>query len=347
MDKKDYSAFSATDFAVDRAFMEWVKTNDPELQKFWNEWANKNPAKKKDLETARSLVLALQFKEHKVADSEINDAWMQVKPSVRESVIPDYRKVQSYGSRLKAFMRMAAMLIMVSSIGLVIYLMSDQAATPGPSMVVKETPKGQKLTVSLPDGTQINLNSDSRIEFPSRFTGGIREVLLEGEAYFDVEHNINQPFVVRSGDISTIVLGTSFNVNAYADSPEIQVALVEGKVRVESDQAVQNTVTLNPDEMAVISKESLEIEVSVFNQREIVGWKDGYLYFEKVAFSDIIERLERWYGVDFEISKEAAINSDWRFNGKFQNKSLEYILGVFSYPDLFHYKIEDDKVIIY
>lgn len=184
-------------------------------------------------------------------------------------------------------------------------------------------PLGQKSRLKLPDGTLVNLNAGSTLTFPEQFATDMRHVVLEGEAYFQVVHRPQQPFVVETGALQTKVLGTTFNVRAFADDPTVSISLVEGKVQV--SHTVGNwDLLLQPGERLAFDQRSGQPQKSAFDQEMTVGWVNGLLIFDNVPFGEFVKRLERWYGVQMVVS--AAPSDQWRVNGRFDNDSLEEVL---------------------
>ena len=154
-------------------------------------------------------------------------------------------------------------------------------------------PRGGENTVILADGTTVHLNAGSKLTYPVRFAGKRRIVRLEGEAYFDVAGDENHPFVVQTHLGEITVLGTEFNVNAYADTPVCYTTLVHGKVKFSTLNA--ETVTLSPGEQAVVfanssTKRKVDLE-------EYVGWVDGMYIFNDRPLGDIMKTFERWYDI--------------------------------------------------
>ncbi|MEK6552667.1 MAG: FecR domain-containing protein, partial [Bacteroidota bacterium] len=121
----------------------------------------------------------------------------------------------------------------------------------------KQTVMGEKYFATLSDGTIITLNADSKLKYPARFTNGTREIYLEGEAFFEVKQDTSRPFIVHSGNISTTVLGTKFNVSAFPNEKNIAVSLVEGSVKVSKEESgtIENIVLLQPDQQLVYNIE--------------------------------------------------------------------------------------------
>ncbi|MEQ9286250.1 MAG: FecR domain-containing protein [Cyclobacteriaceae bacterium] len=217
------------------------------------------------------------------------------------------------------------------------------------TFIEKSNPNGRKSTIVLPDGSRVVLNSDSRIRYERGFTENYREVILEGEAFFEVERDHLRPFIVRTGDISTTVLGTSFNVSAYAKSDNIDVAVVTGKVEVKKasyhDGEEEDVVLLTPQKMASYNRGKRKIATSAFNMEEIVGWKDGILIFKNADQAEIASRLKAWYGLDVEFEGSGKIMNK-RYTGKFDNNSLEYVLKAISYTSEISFEINGNKVIL-
>jgi transmembrane sensor len=209
--------------------------------------------------------------------------------------------------------KIAATVIVVLGLGLTIYLVQDQVkqtnsvVLPLTDWGLKNTDSGEKLTFRLPDGTVVKLNSSSKLSFPTKFRKDRREVELEGEAFFEVAKDSQRPFIIRTNNIRTSVLGTSFNIKAYPESNLIAIAVVTGKVKVEKvgiqvrDQA-ENVIYLYPSRKATYVKGENQLIESDFVTEQEIGWKQGIIYFKDASESDVFERLERWYGVDCKAS---------------------------------------------
>jgi len=212
--------------------------------------------------------------------------------------------------------------------------------------VEKVNPKGQKSSFVLSDGTLVKLNADSKLTFLETFENDKRIVLLEGEAFFDVKKDATRPFIVKSGQISTTALGTSFNVRAYKEENAIQVALVTGKVKVENmngKTSGDHNLILNPNDMASFNRVSKGLTKGSFDIEMELAWKNQTLYFKDASLNNMVSSLERWYGVGFEVSGIKPIEIS--FTGKFKDKSLEYVLEVLSQnKQKFDYLIDGKKV---
>lgn len=223
------------------------------------------------------------------------------------------------------------------------------ATSPVIEYVEKVNPKGQKSTITLEDGTVVNLNADSKLIFKRPFDKEQRRVVLEGEAFFDVAKDSSRPFTIQTEDIATTVLGTSFNIRAYKGAGEILVAVASGKVKVEKvnrpkDEPKDEPLLLVPNEMGRYSAMNNKIEKTSFDPTSLFGWKEGVIYFKDANFKEVRERLEQWYGVTFLIEK--SIDSKRDFTGTYKNKSLSTVLEGMSFVYDFEFEINDKLVII-
>lgn len=159
-------------------------------------------------------------------------------------------------------------------------------------------PRGGEYRIELEDGTKVWINSASRLRYPVIFSGDIREVYLEGEAYFEVQRDEERPFIVHSGEQKVTVLGTSFGISCYASEANDYTTLVSGKVKVDFERGKQSFV-LEPGMQVAYNKENgvaMERKVDV---AEFVAWKDGKYIFKQKRLEDILSTLSRWY--DFEV----------------------------------------------
>ena len=172
------------------------------------------------------------------------------------------------------------------------------------------TPVGGEYHFTLADGTMVWLNSSSRLTFPTRFTGDAREVLVEGEVYFGVQHDESKPFIVRVNDVSVRVLGTEFCISAYPENEGVMTTLVRGAVQVTSGN---NQVVLKPGYQAVVDQYSGAISQRAVELSLYTSWVRGIFEYENMELNDIMVQLARWYDVQFTFS--ASECKERRFNG--------------------------------
>ena len=205
--------------------------------------------------------------------------------------ILSYGKVISRTHKEKDFtwMKIAASLVLVMLFGFGSYQLffSDQLNSS-----VKEIAEHNATHqfIKLPDGSTALLNEGSTLKYPDSFSGqASREVSLIGEAFFDIKHNPTKPFVVHTGKLSTTVLGTSFNVKAYADDDDITVTVTRGKVKVSDDKKVLGVIT--PDQQITFFKNTRQAQQQVVKASEVVALTDKDIYFDDVSMTEAIKRL--------------------------------------------------------
>lgn len=348
MEKQKYNNFKCNDFLLDDDFRAWQAGNTPEKDHLWKAWLLSNPSAQIEVNKARKLIYALHFKEANIGRQDIDLQWSKLESAIHSKDLNQENEATEPVKTKYTFFNFFAAACFLALLGFAanhFFLSSPQKTIA--AAVQKKTSNGQQLKVKLPDGTLVMLNAGSVLSYPKTFEDTIREINLTGEAFFNVVPNPKSPFIIHTGDVTTRVLGTSFNVRAYPENGEVQVAVVEGKVKVKANTMEgkeSNSVFLTKSEMATFQKNEGELIVSAYDEKEQIGWKDGILYFEKSDFTTTVKKLERWYGVRIQISEARKIDPSWRFSGKFKDKPLDYILGVMSYPNQFSYKINKDIV---
>ena len=206
-------------------------------------------------------------------------------------------------------------------------------------------PFGNSSVVVLADGTLVNLNAGSSLRYPNGFKAeGVREVFLTGEAYFQVSHDKQRPFLVHTDDLEIEVLGTHFNVQAYADEKTSNTVLVNGVVQVKQKSNPEDSVVLKPGMQALYIQGSKSLETAHVNTAPYTAWVKGQLYFDQADFTQIARVLERKFNIQIQLNNTALKRE--KFTAKFKAESLEQILKSFneSYP--FDYDIKQNTVVI-
>jgi transmembrane sensor len=235
----------------------------------------------------------------------------------------------------------------------------DEVKQSQHAMVTANTTRGQTYQFTLPDGTRVWLNADSKISFPSQFIGAQRKIILSGEAYFEVSHNKLKPFVVQTGKQEVTVLGTHFNINSYADEGSTKTTLLEGSVQVtssslltspslrgkRSDEAISKgaAVYLKPGQQSIITDNN-HIKIQPANIEEAIAWKEGNFVFEDESLRSIMRKLARWY--DIEVVYDGGIG-DAGYTGVIsRNKNISQVLEILERSKEIRFKIEGRRVIV-
>ncbi|WP_347394394.1 FecR family protein, partial [Parabacteroides leei] len=175
-------------------------------------------------------------------------------------------------------------------------------------------PAGQRVNLTLPDGTNVWLNACSEMKYPAAFTGDKREITLNGEAYFEVTHNADKPFLVQTNKCNIEVLGTKFNVEAYNDSKDFCTSLLEGSVKIVEREKPSDNLILTPNQQATLVNGHLSSEpIADF---DLFRWKEGLICFRNMHFKELMTRFEKCYGIHIII--ENTNLADYVCSGKFR-----------------------------
>jgi ferric-dicitrate binding protein FerR (iron transport regulator) len=223
---------------------------------------------------------------------------------------------------------------------------SDPVISQVPEEFVKEAPFGKKVQTKLPDGTDVWINSGSRLTYSENKVLHTRNVMLEGEAFFDVTKDASRPFVVKTQFVTVKALGTSFNVRAYKNTLKSEVTLLTGKVAVAKLKDTLSIIELFPGEKAVIDDRfNAKLKKQTYDYISDFGWKEGILTFQNADFQMVKEKLEKWYGVNIHVSDMKKF-CNWNVDGQYDNQSLELVLTHISYTKNFEFRIKEKEVYI-
>lgn len=204
------------------------------------------------------------------------------------------------------------------------------------------TPKGGQYQLELADGTKVWLNAASSIRYPTSFEGvAMRDVEVSGEAYFEIAPRPSQPFRVQVGSMQVDVLGTRFNIEAYADQPTIKTTLLEGGVRVSKGHDSQ---VLNPGEQSQLSQDGELKLVRDVNVEGAVAWKNGFFSFDQADLRTVMLKIARWYNVNVVYQGDIVPQ---RFGGEIQeNLTLSQVLTILGKSQI-DFRIEGNTLTIY
>ncbi len=279
------------------------------------------------------------------------------------------RRIGLY-KKIDALIRIAAVFVILIGIGHLLIKPVDKSIQSGPSLFAIISPRGSKTQVLLPDGSKVWLNSESKIQYFNNFNQSGREVLLEGEGYFEVKKNPDKPFIVTTSDIRIKALGTTFNIKAYPGEKTIETTLVEGKLEVESDISgkVNKLATLVPNQKVTFFKnnEAVQEQKNIEEKKKvesappvksgldniisnekvdpslITSWKNNILYFDNENFQDLALKLERRFGVTIHFVDEDL--KQMRFSGKFRDIIIEQVLEALQFASPFYYRLDDNNI---
>lgn len=203
-------------------------------------------------------------------------------------------------------------------------------------------PRRGEYNLTLSDGTRVFLNSDSRLIYPVAFGKGKREVILQGEGYFDVAKDTTRPFLVRTEDMAVRVLGTSFNLKCYPGDTRVEATLVRGSVEVVGGE---REMLLVPGEQACLNRESGMMEKAKVNTALYTSWKDGLFIFERERLEDILTILSRWYDVVIFYQRTDVKNE--LFTGDLKKyDNIEEHLEMLEMTTNVHFEINGNTIIV-
>jgi len=204
--------------------------------------------------------------------------------------------------------------------------------------------KGGEYKLILSDGTKVWLNSETKIKYPVIFKDDIREVELEGEAYFEVAKNEKVPFVVRTKDIDIRVLGTSFDVMAYNNENSIKTTLLKGCVEVSSHYSKRKLI-IKPNEQVVFNVQDQRMNIKKVNSSMYSKWKDGLFVFHEERLEDIVRQLKRWYNINV-VFRDLELK-DYKFSGKLPRfENCNKILDLIAETTNIEFEIINNDIVI-
>ena len=205
-------------------------------------------------------------------------------------------------------------------------------------------PKGKTYLLTLVDSTVVELNENSRISFNNSTILKERTIDLEGEAFFDVTHNKERPFIVHSSDLNIEVLGTEFNVSNYEDSDFTSTTLIDGAINVSTQQGESKVI--RPGTQATLYHNQSEIIVEKVNVQQAVSWTTSRMIFQDETLENIIAKLGSWYPENFVLKSEKI--SQYRFTGTLKKENeLSHFLQILKYTEGINYEIKDKEVVLF
>ena len=350
----NFQNYKIGDFLCDESFLHYCSGQNAEDVKLWEIWLLNNPDKRKIVKEAQAFYI--QLKEELVLRKQTQSDLENFKTLfLKHTQSPEFRKEGEISkswliiSKMNLSLALAASLIFV--LGFVFYSNYQQKSFERkPFALVRTNPQNStKQIITLPDGSLVTLNPNSRIELDKNFNKNFRIVKLVGEAFFEVAKNHRKPFIVKAGNIATTAVGTSFMVRYYPHESRVKVSLLTGKVKVEQLNLpvdIRTAVYLTPGLEVVIDKKSPTdiLEKKPFKSDHIKEWKLDHLSFKDAEFNEIISTLEDWFGVKIKVVNAPEITK--HFTGDFKNQNLSNVLEALSFAHKFEYQIKPELITI-
>ena len=243
---------------------------------------------------------------------------------------------------MREVLKVAAVVAVTVACGLYFYVSEKKELLAAMNTIT--VPAGQRVNLTLSDGTTVWLNARSEMVYPAVFSGAKREVKLDGEGYFEVKHDKESPFVVHTRKCDIEVLGTKFNVEAYSDSEEFSTSLMEGSVKVTDNSAVSASVLLKPDQE--VHMKDGRLLVSFIDDYDHFRWRDGLVCFDNIAFNELMKRFEKCYGISIVVENKKL--EEYSCSGKFRiSDGLDNALRILQRNAKYTFERNDDNTIVY
>lgn len=235
----------------------------------------------------------------------------------------------------------AAILLLVGISGTAGYFLSNSGTASAYTEIY--VPKGERSTVVLPDGSTVQLNSDSHLKFRSSFSSKKRDVALEGEGFFKVVHDEDRPFVVETPMMQVQVLGTEFNVCSYPTDSIATTFLQSGKVKINSNTS--DEVFLKPNEVFTYNKVTHESAKSKIQDQRFVDWTKGILTIKEETIGELSKKLERRFNIQIRFGDNEV--KEHMYTGSIKDEDLNTLLEALTFASSIHYTREGDTIILY
>jgi ferric-dicitrate binding protein FerR (iron transport regulator) len=326
---EQYLSFSAGDFAQDTEFLKWVKYATPSLEAKWRKWLDENPHKKEEVEEARLLILAVTAEKQLLpSDEKQSQVWTRIQETLGQTEAEEEYTIPLW----QRWYSKAAVVAMIIGAGWFAWssqtehlLQDTLSEKPGSLFDRQINNSDQAKTIILSDGTSIILQPNSQLEYPRIFSSDLREVVLTGEAFFDVQKDAKRPFMVRTNEIVTRVLGTSFTVRSFNEEDNVMVQVRSGKVSVfkEKGKNIQSAtelvegVVLMPNQMVIYERAEGKMTKSlVENPSVLIPVAKQEFEFVDTPVEEVFHAIEQAYGVDIVYDEET-------FSACYLNASLD------------------------
>jgi ferric-dicitrate binding protein FerR (iron transport regulator) len=362
----DPNNYTTEDFVCDESFRNYCTGSRLSDVQFWEAWINNNPQKNADVQEARQLIEILNAKQGNLQEQlsqlkdgiERFDLFKERLSGKTSEPVTGFNATRPRTIRLKYIAGIAASLLAVS---LVTWFLFSRKETKQPETVAQiqiQSGGEPRKTVVLPDGSVVTLHSNSTITLLN-FSKTNRELVLSGEAFFDVTHNEQHPFIVHTANVNVEVLGTLFNVNAYPQSGYTETSLFRGKVAVSVKDHPEQRVILVPSQKLVIANNAIKNEPQVkdssykimplaadpVNHKATeIAWVRNRIKIVDEPLETIAAKLQSWYGISIVFTDEQV--KGYRYSGTFESETVVKALEALqlSYP--FNFRFENEKIVI-
>lgn len=235
----------------------------------------------------------------------------------------------------------AAILLLIGTSGTIGYFLSNSGSESNYTEIY--VPKGERSTVVLPDGSTVQLNSDSHLKFRSSFSPRERDVSLNGEGFFNVVHDEKRPFVVETSTMNIEVLGTVFNVYSYPNDSIATTFLQSGKVKI--NRSGSKEILLSPNEAFKYNKTTREATKTRISDQRFVDWTKGILTINEETIGELSKKLERRFNIQIKFGDNEV--KEHMYTGSIKDEDLNTLLEALTFASSINYSKEGDTITLY
>lgn len=245
---------------------------------------------------------------------------------------------------IRTGLKIAAILLLplLCTLSAYLYIDREQIYQSEKKEVLVTVNRGDRAKVILPDGTSVQLNTESSLRYPQSFGRNLRKVTLSGEAFFNVVKNPEKKFIVHTNYLDIEVLGTTFNIYAYENENEVELALLSGQVMVHTHIPPIQTARVHPNEKIRFNKKTNKLFLEKTDTRFETAWLRNELVFRSVKIQDVLAKIERRYGVT--IHNKHVLKEDDLFTGRFESNEIADIMNILKIHYQFNYKLTGEEV---
>jgi transmembrane sensor len=354
------------DLLKEESFINYCLRKNEQDVHYWKNYLAENPGKKELIDDAvqeyRLLFTAL-------AQSDLEEQLSALKKKLAGSDSDNVPVIELNRGRVRRplyrrFSSIAVAALAVIAIGLYIIRKSPRTPTAQDHTVQYTCKPGERKSFQFPDGTQVILNAGSEIYLNDQYAKNTREVFLKGEAFFEVQHNAEVPFIVHTASMDVKALGTAFNVKSYNNEGRTEAVLVRGLVEVTLKKDNNRKLLLHPDEKVMWSEEKGNNGAAVSRSTAInpeqaiikpvkksdngdvkeIAWVHNNLAFEDEGFDEIAYQLNRWYNVNIQF--ESNDIKQYHFTATFKKEKIEQVLDILRASKKFNYRFDGEQNIV-
>jgi len=349
----DRSQFNAEDFLIDSTFQQFCAGSDKLCIEYWEKYIKAHPEQANVIAEAKRLNFILSGNKRPLNNH-------------LESLKETYNSENSLKiSRSYNWLKIAAAILLIAGIGF-LYRVYNAGKKEGAVSFAKtfKTISGERKKITLPDGSTVLLNAQSSLSIGKEFNETCREVVLKGEAYFDVIHNKNKPFKVHTEEFNINVLGTAFNVKAYPDEISSEATLIRGIITMDAVNGDGGTITLKPSQKVTFYKTvpvkdvkkaskpaATHSEITINHYTLIkdstiveTAWTQNRIEIYDLNFDEIKDVLEKWFNVKIKFTNAEV--EKYRFTATFSQESIEQVMSALQKVENFKYEIKGNQIII-